>query len=679
MIGKPSMMVLALAFMPWLALLAEEQPAAQALKPKAWVNTKGGSWKLVSSVFSRQTNKVLRVPSWTGTYELQVPPSPKADGAAPQQRAHTLTTTVYYFPTPDRTKDVMVNPSGGGFKTDLKAQIPGVDDAYGMSLQVTQATPLDATETATPGKYLVEVRCRRGRVVYTFRGRPVGVDLLSFASEFLRENHFLGEWKETAIVMTLKLDEGTALSLEFHLRRVVCRADQNGIQRGESAPLEDAKVKVDAEGSVSVASSDARGVARITVNKMMQRRAILFRVAVPGNDRETIGLLKLRYGREKEKLLDAGRYQSTPAPTGPATAEVSKRVYQFLRTIFHDDLGRFPRALDQDRLGVMEYTPVPQLLQILSWRLSKEAKDKEAALEFKACLPLDKSREEKGSYESQKDPATTAQLDCPEAALGLAVETGDLAWLEENHLKLGDSPPPRSSPKSWNELLARRCLVLWRVAELGRGSAQEAQAKRESDALVRSINGNTDPVESSTAKNRVVEIVGSGSPGAHTWAAVALFKGFEMVGDASYKACALAQVQHLKEKHLADGVLCYSHLAPGERPGATHSAPHREGAYREIAALVHGLLLSFHHTHDRAYSDTAILVRNNILGCWRKEYGGFGKLDYWDNRASGESKDPRAQLKPLASKRMASIYQQAWALIIFMPTLYPYWGEGVKE
>ncbi|MBI4858906.1 MAG: hypothetical protein HY815_01325, partial [Candidatus Riflebacteria bacterium] len=46
---------------------------------------------------------------------------------------------------------------------------------------------------------------------------------------------------------------------------------------------------------------------------------------------------------------------------------------------------------------------------------------------------------------------------------------------------------------------------------------------------------------------------------------------------------------------------------------------------------------------------------------------------------SGESKDPRAQLKPLASKRMASIYQQAWALIIFMPTLYPYWGEGVKE
>src|SRR5579862_128035 len=52
------------AFLPVRAAGIQRDSRTQVL-----IKTQGQSWRLVSSVLSRQTNKVLRVPSWNGSYE----------------------------------------------------------------------------------------------------------------------------------------------------------------------------------------------------------------------------------------------------------------------------------------------------------------------------------------------------------------------------------------------------------------------------------------------------------------------------------------------------------------------------------------------------------------------------------------------------------------------------------
>jgi hypothetical protein len=681
-------------------LPADAAPPVAELKPQIWVHTHAGSWKLVSSIFSRQTNKVLKIPSWTGSYEYSEPRTSSEPAAPARPGGHTLTSTIYYFPTPDRTKDVMISPTGSGFKADLKAQLSGVDEAYGVQLHVNPGQSVEVTGGAASGKHLVEVRCRRGRIVSTFVGRPVGVDLLSFAREFLKTNGILGEWKETAILIrasqgekelfvkgsvatdetysgAIKLSPTENLSLEFTLRRVVCRADQLGIQRSEGTPVEEARVWIKVGGDVYKGVSDDKGVLKIDVGKVSQRKALSFGVAIPGLDRDARGQLKLRYGHPKEKLIDAGRYEPTSAPTADSPEEIGQKELEFLKAIFSDDVGRFPRSLDQDRFSSLEYTPLPQLLHVVAWKLAKQAKDKEQSQAFSECLPLDALTSVAPATQPLEDGSTATLFESVEALLALSLETGESGWNRVALHKLKETLPPPS--KAWSERFARRCLALWRLAEIAHDQPLEAQARRETDALVRAIRAAVDPTETIVTKRRTFDVPMSGAPGGHGWAALALFKGFELVGEPSYKATALLQISHLLDKHVERGVIGYSHSQKGERPGAIHSTLNVEGAYPEVAVTTHALLLAFHHTHERSYADQAMAIRARVLGFWRKEYGGFGKLDYWEGAGAGEGKDPKSQLRPLALKKQASIYQQPWALVTFLPTMYPYWGEATRE
>lgn len=694
MLGRTSLalgvVVLALAHAQAAAGVTE-QP-----RPLVRVDTGDRSWRLTGSVFSRKTNKVLKVPSWTGTYELVLPTGPGTNRPS-TSKLPTITATVYFFPTVERTKDVMISPSGGGFKTDLAPQIGGVDEASGIMLQVGQEAKNQLPPGTETGKHLVEVRARRGSVTFSFTGRPVGVELLPFTREFLKGNRVLGEWKETEIAIdasagdkkhklggsvaadelwrgTVNLAEKNDLTLELSLKRVDFRVESSGIVRGDEHPLEGARVAVEAQGEKLRGASDAEGRVNISIGRVTQRRAIRFSVLAPGQEQPTPGLLTLRYGRDKEKLLDEGKYLPTAAPSSPVHEEVARRTLEFLKAIFNEDVARFPRSLDHDRFGPVEYAPQPHFLHVVTWRLAKESKDKETSKAARGCLPLEKLEEGRDSTDAQ----LAAALESIEAAVGLGLETGDQAWLHAADVKVRELQALRNAGQQWGERSARACLALWRLAELARDPEREAQAKRETDALVRAISADPEPTETVVSRKGVREIPQSGSAGAHAWAALALWKGFELAGEAGYKATAIAQVQHLVEKHLEHGVVGYSHMQKAEHPELARSTFVGEGAYPETAAAVHALLLTFHHTHDRTYSDHALAIRNRVLGYWRKEYGGFGKLEYWESATAG-NKDPKAGLKPLASKRQASAYQQPWALNVFLPTFYPYWGDPVKE
>jgi len=676
--------------------------ATTDLKTQTWIHGEGGSWKLVSSIFSRQTNKVLRIPSWTGTYEWQGKSVARDGSTSVQRSSQTLTATVYYFPAVERTRDIMISPSGTGFKTDLKTQLPGVEEAYGMTLQVAPGSSMDTPGGPGPGRHVVEVRCRKGRIVTTFAGHPVGVDLVSFAREFVKSNGILGEWKETAILIhasqgdkelylkgsvaadetyrgVLKLSASENLILDFHLRRVVCRANQTEIQRSETTPLEDAKVVVTADRTTVKGVSDSKGIARVELGKISQRRAITFKVAMTGQERETLGLLRLRYGRDKERLLDSGRYLPTSAPAGVSFEEVSKSMLAFFRSIYQDDAGHFPRTVEQDRLGTLEYSPRPEFLHTLAWHLAKAAKDKESIEDYRNCLPLDRLKDVSLATQDLEDGQITSLFESVEAVLALELETGDLGWLRVARRKLDENQ--FRTGKSWGERTARRCLALWRIAELSKDSSLELLAKRETDALLRALSTSLEPTEFVITKRQVKEISGSGAPGGHAWAALALFKGFELIGESTYKAVAVTQVKHLVEKHLERGVVGYSHEQPGERPGASRSTLSWEGAYPELAATIHALLLGYHHTLDRGLSDSALAARTKLLGYWRKEYGGFGKLDYWEGVApgAGGDSDEKSEPRPVVLRKVSSSYQQPWALVAFFPSLYPYWGDGIKD
>lgn len=677
---------------PVLAASAVNQP----LKPLVRLEAGGHTWRLTGSVFSRKTNKVLRVPSWSGTYEKVLN---TGAGGRPVGRPQipTLSATVYYFPEEARTKDVMISPTGSGFKIDLSKSLPNIDEASGVELQVTADSSSQLPGNPPVGKHLVEVRARKGPIAFTFTARPIGTDLLSFAKTFLQDPAILGEWRELDIAMdgvvgdkrahlessvasdeiwrgVLKLNEKEDLTLEMLLSRVQYRAVQSGIERGESSPLEGARVTIEAGGDKFRGTTDSTGKVSLAIGKVTQRKAMKFDVEVPGQDGTSKGVLTLRYGRDKEKLLDAGKYLPTAAPG--AAEDVSAKMLEFLRSIFHDDAARFPRSLDHDKLGSLEYTPQPQFLHVLAWRLAKQAKDKDISRAARGCLPLNKL-ELADAEGNAADAALASYFESPEAPIALALETGDHGWLHAAAHKLKELGASKGSA-GWGERSARRCLGLWRLAELERDSGGEAQAKRETDALVRAIAADPEPTETAVTKKGVREIPQSGSAAAHAWAALALWKGFELAGEQSYKATAVAQAQHLLDKHIDKGSVGYSHMQPGEHPELSRSTYVGEGAYPETAAAVHALLLTFHHTHDRTYSDASNLVRSKVLGYWRKEYGGFGKLEYWES-ATANAKDAKANLKPLASKRQASSYQQPWAVDVFLPTFYPYWGEGLKE
>ena len=698
MLGRRTSVVGVALALVWPALAAsavQEQP-----RPLVRLDAGGHSWRLTGSVFSRKTNKVLKVPSWSGTYEM-VMPTGAGERPSTSHSIPTLTATVYYFPSEDRTKDVMISPTATGFKEDLKAQLTGVDEASGVQLSVSPdgATALPGNPAA--GKHVVEVRARKGSIAYTFTARPVGTDLIPFARQFLTQNNVLGEWRETDIAIdaalgssklhldgsvaadevwrgVLKLAEKDDLTLEFHLSRVEYRAEQNGIERGGSSPLEGARVVVEAQGEKLKGNTDDSGRVSVAVGKVTQRRAMTFEVEVPGQDVSSRGMLTLRYGHDKEKLLDAGKYAVTTAPTSPVTEEVSKRMLEFLKAIFHDDAGKFPRSLDHDKLGSLEYQPLPQFLHVMAWRLAKQAKDRDASKSARGCLPLEKLEGGEVGMSDAGDAALASHFESLEAPLALAVETADNAWLHAAAHKLKELAPPMKAGQPWGERNARRCLGLWRLAELERDPQGEQDARRETDLLMRAIATEPEPTESVLSKAGAREIAQSGSAGGHAWAALALWKGFEQAGEPGYKNAAVAQVQLLMTQHLDRGMVGYSHVQQGEHPGLSRSTFIGEGAYPETAAAVHALMLTFHHTHDRTYSDAALAVRAKVLGYWRKEFGGFGKLEYWESATAGV-KDPKADLKPVASKRQASAYQQPWALDVFLPTFYPYWGEPAKE
>ena len=691
-------MVVAALAMGWPALAAsavQEQP-----RPLVRLDAGGHTWRLTGSVFSRKTNKVLRVPSWSGTYEM-VLPTGAGERPSTSHSIPTLSATVYYFPSVERTKDVMISPTASGFKEDLKSQLEGVDEASGVQLSLSADGAGNLPGNPGAGKQVVEVRARKGSIAYSFTARPIGTDLIPFARQFLSQNNVLGEWRETDIAIdatlgdrkmhldgsvaadevwrgVLKLAEKDDLALDFHLTRVEFRAEQFGIERGESSPLEGARVVVDAQGDKVKGNSDDSGHVAIAVGKVSQHRAMTFEVEVPGQEVPSKGMLTLRYGRDKEKLLDAGKYQPTTAPASAATEDVSHRMLEFLKAIFHDDAGRFPRSLDHDKLGSLEYSPPPQFLHVVAWRLAKEAKDKDASRAARGCLPLDKLEASNDAASDAGDAALAGFFESLEAAIALAVETGEIGWLHAAAHKLKELAPPFKAGVPWSERVARRCLGLWRLAELERDPEGEQQARRETDALMRAIQADPEPTETVVSKAGAREVAQSGAAGPHAWAALALWKGFELAGDPGYKNAAVAQVQHLMEKHIAGGVLSYSHVQTGEHPGISRSTFLGEGAYPETAAAVHALMLTFHHTHDRTYSDAAQAVRSHVLSYWRKEFGGFGKLDYWESATAG-TKDPRSDLTPIASKRQASSYQQPWALDVFLPTFYPYWGEAIKE
>ena len=670
-------------------------------RPLVRIDAGGSNWRLTGSVFSRKTNKVLRVPSWSGTYEM-VMPTGAGERPSTTHSIPTLSATVYYFPQEARTKDVMISPSGSGFKVDLTKSLEGVDEASGVELQVTAESALQLPGNPPPGKHLIEVRVRKGPIAFTFTARPVGTDLLDFARQFLKENCVLGEWREIDIAIdgavgdrklhlessvasdevwrgVLKLAEKDDLTLEYSIKRVAYRAEQSGIERGESTPLEGAHITIEAQGEKVKGTTDAAGKIAIAVGKITQRRAMKFEVEVPGQDTPSKGLLTLRYGHDKEKLLDAGKYLPTAAPSSPVAEEVSHRMLDFLKAIFHDDAGRFPRSLDHDKMGSLEYAPPPQFLHVMAWRLAKEAKDKDTSRAARGCLPLGKLLENSEVGESDSGDAMLAtHFESQEAAIALALETAEHGWLHAAAHKLKELSPPFKGGTGWGERAARRCLGLWRIAELDRDAEGEQEAKRETDALSRAIATDPEPTETVVTKKGVREIPQSGSAAAHAWAALALWKGFEMAGEQGYKNTAVSQAQHLLDKHLDRGSVGYSHMQPGEHPELSRSTFVGEGAYPETAATVHALLLTFHHTHDRTYSDAALLIRSRVLGYWRKDFGGFGKLEYWESATAG-AKDPKANLKPLASKRQASAYQQPWALDVFLPAFYPYWGDAVKE
>jgi hypothetical protein len=688
---------LALVTALWIVFLPVRAAGIQRdTRSQVIVKTAGQSWRLVSSVLSRQTNKLLRIPSWTGTYEpLLNEASDATDPVQPRHIRQTLSVTVYYFPTPERTKDVMINLTNGGLRADLKTQLHNVTEAQGIYLDVAPNSSLDKPTGPGPGRHLIEVRARRKAVVYTFTSRPFSPQLLNFAQDFLQANRVLGEWKETAILIkahagdkelvltgsvaadevyrgVLALEETSEVGLDFQVKNAVYRADQSGIQPGPSSPIGGGRVSVDTISDSFKGTTDATGAAHVDVGKLSQKRALRFTVTIPEQDRETVGLLTLRYGRPKEKLLDQGRYQPTPGPASVVEEEVFKKAVEFLRSVFNDDLGRFPRSLDQDKLGSADYTPQPQFLYTFAWRLAKLAKDVDFARALKSCLPLDKLNEAELGSEAG------APLESAEAALALAVETGENGWLKSALQKI--RPPGESrQQRGWSERSARRALVLWRAAELSQETAVMQEARRETDQLAKAIGASPDPTELLIARDRIREVPGSGSPGAHAWAAIALFKAFEIQQEASYKAVALTQVQHLMERHLDRGVLGYSHIQEGERAGLSRTTLLQEGAYPEAAAAVHALLLAFHHTHDRAFNDQALAMRSRIFSYWRREYGGFGKTDYFEGSGSGAERDPKLLLKPLVSRRQVSVFQQPWAMITFAQGFYPYWGQAARE
>ncbi len=688
---------LALVTVLWIVFLPVRAAGIQRdTRSQVIVKTPGQSFRVVSSVLSRQTNKLLRIPSWTGTYEpLLNETSDATDPVQPRHIRQTLSVTVYYFPTPERTKDVMINLTNGGLREDLKGQLPNVTEAQGLYLDVAPKSKLDGPSGPGAGRHLIEVRARRQAVVYTFTARPFNAQLLSFAQEFLRANRVLGEWKETAILIkahagskelvltgsvaadevyrgVLTLEDATDVSLDFQLKNALYRADQSGIQPGPSSPIAGAHVSVETASDGFKGTTDANGAASLDVGKLSQRRALRFSVTIPEQDRETLGLLTLRYGRPKEKLLDAGRYQPSTGPVSLSDEEVFKRSLEFLKSVFNDDLARFPRSLDQDKLGSMDYTPQPYFLHAFAWRLAKLGKEVDFARAVKGNLPLDKLNE------AELGSETGVSLESAEAALAIAVETGENGWLKVALQKIR-APAEALASKGWSERSAHRCLVLWRAAELSQEAAVIQEARRETDQLARAIGASPDPTELVIARDSIREIPGSGSPGAHAWAAMALLKGFEIQGEASYKAVALTQVQHLMERHLARGVLGYSHLQEGERAGISRTTLAQEGAYPEAAAAVHALLLAFHHTHDRSFNDQAVAMRSRILSYWRREYGGFGKTDYFEGSGAGAERDPKLLLKPLVSRRQVSVFQQPWAAITFAPGFYPYWGQAARE
>jgi len=102
------------------------------------------------------------------------------------------------------------------------------------------------------------------------------------------------------------------------------------------------------------------------------------------------------------------------------------------------------------------------------------------------------------------------------------------------------------------------------------------------------------------------------------------------------------------------------------------------GAYPELTAAIHAGLLVHKGTANRNFHEATMRLKAKALTYWRKKYGGFGNLTYWDGPITA-AQDARKTTIPINSKSQASIYQQPWAVLAFMPQFYPYWGEGVVE
>jgi hypothetical protein len=684
-------------------LPAMARGVAREARPLLRIDTASSTWSLTRSVFSRQSSRSLKVPSWVGTYSGAAASAHGESGTGRSSR--TVTATVYYFAAADSTQPVMIPARGEiGYKVDLTGAIGGVDQATGFRFSTDPGEPVPAGAESPGRTPFIEVRCRRGTTVFTFTGRPVGVDLIAFAREFVASNRILGEWRETEVEVaarcgdrsslvkgavapdevyrgTIRLSDSEPVTLTFTVRRLRKRADQKGIWTEEVTPVEGARIALEARGTIHRETADAAGRALLDLAKVSQSRALRFHVGLARGEPEVMGLLTLRYGREKEKLLDAGRYQPTEGPGGISADEVSRKLLAFLKAIFHDDLGRFPRSLDQDRIGALEYTPRPHFLHVLLWRLAREQRDVDAARSGRSCLPLDRLKRLSGEAEDVPDDATVASLfDSLEAPLALAMETGETGWLKAASRKLRSlASPARSAPgKAWGEQGARRCLALWRMAELAGDMNVEAAAKRETDALMHAIAASPEPSEPAPGGNgeRGRDPIESGAAASHAWAVLALYKGFQSCGDAGYKAAAESQAERLLKTHVDRGHVGYSHLADGERAGECRAGHAGEGAYPEVAATVHALILAFSHTRNRDFNDAALRIRSNVRGFWRSEYGGFGKLEYVDG-AGATVKGQKLNVRPpIASKRQASAYQQPWALVTFLPSMYPYWGEA---